>query len=188
MEDVARELDVTAPALYWHFASKAELFRQLLQETMLNFSTSIESALENKVTPAERLEAIVVAHTRTQLGSADRADQYWQLTYLSMRDKRWLDPTEAEEVRKMIRHYVDIVRRIIQDGMDSGDFKPIDATAAAFSIINMCEFSYLWFRHGGQLTVDDIAGTHALYALRIVGYAGSEGGDLSDRLGPSTEG
>lgn len=55
---VAREVGVTAPSIYRHFASREEIIDALVAETFASFVQRLESARDSESTPLGRLRAL----------------------------------------------------------------------------------------------------------------------------------
>ncbi len=172
LEDIAAELGVTAPALYWHFASKSELFYAILRQIIEEFRVLSDEAFEsNPGHPDLILRAVVEAHTLNQLHGLDRAQSYTGMTFVHSQKNSWMTPEQAVAVRDAGRDYFRRLRQIVQDGRDLGIFDVADVTVATFAVINMCEFSHLWYQDNRELTIHEVAQIHGDFALRIVGYS-----------------
>lgn len=46
MEDLAKKLKITKPALYWHFSSKKEIYKKVLEEIFKELKAEIQTALK----------------------------------------------------------------------------------------------------------------------------------------------
>ena len=67
MNDVAEAAGVTKPVLYQHFASKHELFHQLLIETSTELSGRLQQVVEGSPSPREKVERGTVSYTHLTL-------------------------------------------------------------------------------------------------------------------------
>lgn len=168
LEDVAAELGVTAPALYWHFSSKSELFYEILKGIVERFNAAIEAACAaTPDDPESVLRRIAEAHTREQLAGPEYAQSYTAMSFSATQATSWMTQEQAEALRATSRGYFERVRDVIREGMDGGVFGNGDATVAAFGIINLCEFSHLWYQPGKGRTIDQVAELHGEFAVRI---------------------
>ena len=73
---------------------------------------------------------------------------------------------QAEALRSPPRLF-QRVRDVIRQGMAGGVFEDGDPTVAAFGIINICEFSHLWYQPNKGRTIDQVVALHGEYAVRI---------------------
>ena len=49
MSDIARKLNITKAALYYHFNSKAEIYKEVLNKVFENLESVISEALKEKI-------------------------------------------------------------------------------------------------------------------------------------------
>ena len=59
MNDIARRLQITKAALYYHFKSKSELYRKTLDQAFLNLKKSTLKPRSRQDNPKNRLEEVV---------------------------------------------------------------------------------------------------------------------------------
>jgi hypothetical protein len=60
-------------------------------------------------------------------------------------------------VRQKRERYAALFLQILEDGVQSGEFRAIDTHSAMLNIIGMCNWMFRWYRHDGRLTPDQIA-------------------------------
>lgn len=165
---IAEEVGVTAPALYWHFSSKAEILFEFLRSTLFSFTQDVQRDLVGVHEPVDRLRAFAESHTRAQLQQYDVSVVYGELIYSAAQLTRSLEKDQLEELVSLQRHHLDVCRGIIRDGVEAGQFEVQDDTAAAFAVINICEYVTNWFNPSGRLAVDEVARLHGDFAVRMV--------------------
>jgi len=61
MSDIATRLNITKAALYYHFAGKAEIFKNVLEEAFAELSQALNQAKGEK-TPEKKLENLIKAY------------------------------------------------------------------------------------------------------------------------------
>jgi AcrR family transcriptional regulator len=163
---VAERLQISAPAVYYHFQSKD----QLLFETQEAYARDMFSELEqatSRGTAVERLETFVPTHVRAQLESLSASDR--RHTYGIPHLIAVLDGEPRERLRRLSRRVLELLREIIRQGVADGSFDPVDPTATAFAIIGMDHHIVLWFRAAGPLDCDGLVATQVELARRMVG-------------------
>ena len=64
-----------------------------------------------------------------------------------------------------------IARKVITDGVQSGDFDVPDAGAATIAVLSLCLDVARWYRPGYRLTPRQLGDFNAVTALRIAGGA-----------------
>lgn len=165
LTQIAEQLHISAPSLYWHFRSKEEVLYEFLRAEWLAFLAVVETAGDTG-SATERLHALAVAHVRhgLQRFTETRAFTYHysQLTHI-------LNDERRAELDGLNQRFIRFFRGILEDGVRSGEFVVPSAVAASFAIMNACEFVIGWFDPQGSLSIDDVAELHGEYALRIAG-------------------
>jgi AcrR family transcriptional regulator len=161
VSQLARASGVTTPALYWHFTSKEDLYFEVVHgeyKDMLDalVAVSLEGSAE------ERLRAYVKTFVAFQLPAGDLS-----LMYGFSQLKAALSPQRAAVISALQREYLSPLDDILQQGQREGTFAPTDLRVAAFAIATMCEYVFLWFRHGGRLSVSEVGDLYAEFALGI---------------------
>jgi AcrR family transcriptional regulator len=165
VREIAMGVGISAPALYWHFASKQEILFAFMESSQERFNEDLEVGAVG-VTNAEKLRGFVEAHVQSQL--SQRADTY---DVLFGYDQLTGSLSEEQKARlvELQRVVVDMLRRILRDGQRRENFRFGDLTTTAFAIITMCEAVYFWAKPGGRLSVKRIAAEYGDIAQAIVG-------------------
>jgi hypothetical protein len=79
---------------------------------------------------------------------------------------RELPTSEQEAVRQKRNRYLESVEDIIRDGIEAGEFRPVDPNIVALAILGQCNWSYQWYRPGGSMQSRDVAYTFWDQAIR----------------------
>jgi AcrR family transcriptional regulator len=165
MEAIAREVGITAGALYWHFRSKVDILVQFMQWT---FDTVLQRIGDDPAEPASaRLRNLVVAHVRGQLEWVTQTDGR-KLHFTGRQLLEALPARLRPRLEAAQGQYVRFCAELVQAGVDSGEFACAQPTPTAFAIVNMCEDVNLWFRADGKLSVEQVAQLYGDLAVRMV--------------------
>lgn len=165
--DIARAVGITPAALYWHFASKEDVLFEYLQGAIETFNERIREAIEGIEDPVDRLRTLAISHTTLQLEFRDQAQAVHSLTYASAELLSALSPERTTLVNQLIRVHVDRIKEIVVAGMAAGLFHARDASTLTFAVLNVCEYSALWFRPEGALSIRDVALANGEFAVRM---------------------
>jgi AcrR family transcriptional regulator len=152
MRHLGTAVNVRPPALYYHFASKEQIF---LEAMWLLFGEFMVEVLEPLVVePRESwLENVVRRHTRFQAKNPERAtanDLLFQRQRLASR----LEPEQFDEIRASAREYVRLVRDLAS--AMSGTEDAYRATVDANAIVSICDRTSQWFRHELPMTAEEV--------------------------------
>jgi AcrR family transcriptional regulator len=150
--DIAKELDLTRPALYHYFSTKQEIFTEITMTIVKEMYAAVSSSVDETQPYAEQLEAVMVAHA-----------EYFESNYWIMIagtegyggiSKRNLD--RIDEIEKFRGDYEKLLARIIRRGIKSQEFRKVDVKATIVSIYQLLNV-VRWYRPGGKKTASDIA-------------------------------
>jgi len=162
MTDIAREVNLVAPSLYNHIASKGELLREFCVTAMTELLAAQREALD-EADPVSRLRAMTVRQATFS------ATHPWQII-VTAREFIHLHGPARKEVLDLRHRYERGFRTVIEDGRDAGLFDVQHPKLASYAIIEMGLSVAEWYRESGELSVETVAREHGRFALRIVGF------------------
>ncbi|MCC3313716.1 TetR/AcrR family transcriptional regulator [Nocardia africana] len=165
--DIARAVGITPPSLYWHFASKEEILFEFLRTNLETFNREIAQAIGTVGDPESKLRLLATTHTRLQLQYRDEAQTVLSVTHAATQLSEHLSPEHTHEVRALNRAHIDRVRSIITEGVEQGVFATPDVTALTFAVVNICEYTAIWFRPERHLDPKAVADANGEFAVRM---------------------
>lgn len=122
--DIARSLGMSHANVYRFFKSKAEILDAVIDDWLANVEHFIQRVAAQPGSAAERLEAVVMAqHHR-------RRTKYEQDQQIYLAFRRLIE-SRPNGIAKREEKILNVFKGIIQEGIDAGEFTPIDATLAA---------------------------------------------------------
>ena len=142
LEDVGRRAGCTKGTVFLYYESKAELFKAAVREAFLPTLRETEKLVEEHRGSARELLAALL---RIRWDHMERT----RLTGLVK-----LLLTETAKYPDLARFYNDefidknqaLLRRVLQAGVDSGEFRPMDVAQAARVVVSPLLFAAVW-RH-----------------------------------------
>src|SRR5262249_47464565 len=151
MRDIASEVGINKGSLYSYIRSKEDLLIPVFERAMGLLLIEIEAiSADRSLAPTERLKRAIHAHV------TNVAEHLDELTvYLS--EWRQLDTDSLTTVRNQRERYAALFLRILEDGVQSGEFRPMDTRIAMLGMIGMCNYLFRWYRPEGRLVPDQIA-------------------------------
>lgn len=162
LEDVAAALSMDRSSLYYHVASKADLFA-LVQIQRVSLILEQLECIANSHEPArQKLKAAV--HARLL-----HADRFYP------ESRSWMDGRNgsshvSDERRRQLDDMHERIERIfcdiVQEGIAAGQFAAeCDPQVAALAVLGMCNSLSRWYRREGRLSIDEIADTFVHIAV-----------------------
>lgn len=146
MRDIAAAIGVSAPALYHHFASKADLFCAAHQRGMDEIAAAVRGAAATETDPWERLRAVAGAHCQSLVGDPlHRA----LITPLS--------PDISREMRRRLVVQRDAYEAFLAELVAGLDL-PVDVDPVLFRLhlLGALNWATTWYREGGGFTPEEI--------------------------------
>lgn len=122
--DIARALDMSHANVYRFFKNKSEILDAIVDEWMSKMEAFIEAIAERPASAADRIEAVVLElHRKRRQKLLEDAEVYE--TFRRVVEMR---PDVLAKRREKI---VSVFKRLIEEGMETGEFARVDADEAA---------------------------------------------------------
>lgn len=130
VSDVAAQAGVSQGTIYWYFDSKDALFQAAILFAFEGFGEQALGGLQQLSTAAEKLQAIA----RAMEDFSDMAEGLFMLFlgYWASSDRR---EESAQVWVDLLSQYKDVVAAIVQEGVDSGEFRAVDAGALVWALL-----------------------------------------------------
>jgi TetR/AcrR family transcriptional regulator, cholesterol catabolism regulator len=146
-------------ALYHYIGSKEELLAAIHDRVMDEVMRGAERAVATGGSPSAQLamlgdELLEVIYC------------YPDHSWVVLHEFHGLTGERAERFRLRRREYEQKVETIIQNGIDSGHFRKVDARLTALAWLGMHNYTYLWLKAGGPLSAQDVAQPFAEIFIR----------------------
>ena len=161
-QDIADAVGLTRPALYYYVKSKDELLAKLVAEITEGSAAGISAiARRADLGPAAKLHAIMTT-------SVQRQAQYAARFRLLIRSEAELPDNLATAHEAGRRAVLKAVARVIDQGIEEGVFRAVDARIAALGLLGMNNWVAWWFQPDGKDDAETVAGQLADMAVAAV--------------------
>lgn len=130
VSDVAAEAGVSQGTIYWFFESKEDLFQAALLSAFTDIGEKTIAPLAECSTATEKLLAL--AESMEALAEVAEGLFMLFLGYWSSSDRKeeraqiWVD---------LLTEYKDMVATVIQEGIESGEFRSVDAESLVWALL-----------------------------------------------------
>jgi AcrR family transcriptional regulator len=131
MRQIAEAVGVTKPALYYHFQDKEQLFLAVLYDYLAEMDDLVEQAVHEGGSAAESMVLLVrrifdqPAEQRAVIRLANQ-----EMGHLS-------EAAQAELAQAYQQKFLGKIQSLIQGGIDTGEFRPVDPPTAAWTLLGM---------------------------------------------------
>ena len=161
MQDLADALGVQKASLYYYIESKEELLRRLLEHAFTLVGAQIDEIYAADLPPSEKLRRALENHAVTLMDNLNLVSVY-------MDEYRNLPPRRLKQVLAVRKHYEQTLMQILQEGIASGEFRPVNIEMTVYGLLGMLNWTVQWFSPTGELSSQEIASILvdlALYGL-----------------------
>lgn len=151
LQDVADAMGVSRSSLYHYVTSKEDLLAMLVEGWSRELANRFAA-----VRARSDLSAEGKLRTLADMIVRERAESPDQFRVLDQAEPTLPEPLR-EQHRKARRDVLAELRAVIEEGIDAGDFKPLDPQTAALSVLGMCNWVAWWFRPGRGHDIEPVA-------------------------------
>ena len=169
VRDIARALDIQGASLYAHVTSRRPCCGRSSSAPRSMFESAADRALEGtEGRPASaRMRALVVSHVGVVTGGPEAASVF---------DREWrhLEGPRRDEIRTPPRRLRGPVPSLIEDGVEAGDFAPLDPSLSRPTfLLTALNAVGTWYRPDGRRSAAELADAYAELALRSLTEGGA---------------
>ncbi|MDH7795936.1 MULTISPECIES: TetR/AcrR family transcriptional regulator [unclassified Beijerinckia] len=172
LQNIADEIGVTRPALYYYFRSKDEILSSLVEDITIGaLKRSAQIGARSGEAPTASLHQMVMAQARWIM-------QHPVEFRVLLRTENYLSDKARAVQDTAKRGILTAFARVIEAGVAKGEFRPVDPHMAALAILGMCNWSAFWFSDDGRKSADDIANIMAEMAVNSIRRSRENGKDV----------
>jgi AcrR family transcriptional regulator len=148
---VAAELGVSKGTIVHHFGTKERILAALHESYMTRRLAELDYMINELTDPAEQLAAAL--HAFLIYHVEDRA-----ATVAFQREVvRLADQESMAKGAQLRQEYFGKVQAILQQGIDTKVFRPIDTTVDALLMFGSAQWAWTWFRPDGDRPIEAVA-------------------------------
>lgn len=145
MDDIVAESGLSKGTLYWHFENKRALFMALFDQIMENLVAPFQAVMDpgSDASPTERLRQLASASAQ-----AAEVSQDFLTLPLNFLIEIWQDEAFIKHYISILEEFVNRTEALIKEGIDAGEFRPVDVHNAAWGIMAMYDGIFLYLMAG----------------------------------------
>jgi AcrR family transcriptional regulator len=152
LDDIARHVGVRKTALYHYFPDKEAILYECHRRSLAELERLMAEA-RTLGSAAERLAFLIRKHVRVMTDTLEGSPLAFEVTSLS-------DERQREVIAERDRYEREL-RRTIDEGVKSGEFRPVKSKVAVFAILGAINWIARWYRPEGSLHADEIGSEFA---------------------------
>jgi AcrR family transcriptional regulator len=149
MRELAERADLQVSSLYSHIGSKEELLHKICFDNARKFLEGIKMAEEMEANSTEKIRFLISLHIK--IATSD-------ITSVTIFNDEWRHLSEPylAEFLAMRRDYEKRFSKILQQGVEQGEFVPINVTVALFTILTSLRWLHRWFPEKRGISVKSL--------------------------------
>jgi AcrR family transcriptional regulator len=152
MQQIADAVGLQKGSLYHHIAGKEELLHDVMMTGLTQLGERLQTVAVSPLSPAEKLRRLIETHIVYAAENLDIA------TVVLFEHQAMLDfPALREEYVARRDAFESQFRNAIQEGVDSGAFRPVDVPIVAQALLGTHNWLVMWYRPEGRLSPQEIA-------------------------------
>lgn len=151
IQDVAQALELSRSALYHYFKSKDEILEALVLEHTEAAAEQLEVRFAKQNGSAgERLRELLSNSINGRMTGGARLRVLDQLA-------AEMPPGIKQKFDHGRRRVLDLYTKLIRQGIDAGELRPVDARTAALAILGIASWTSWWYSPTGRKSPEELA-------------------------------
>jgi len=148
LDEIAGELGVTKPALYYHIQGKEDILREIVNRIMEPMEAASRAG-RSSLSPRERIKAMIEILVKF---GAERKET----TLIAFEEVKILPKRTRDAIKRREKDVEQSLQETLRQGIAAGDFHIEDLRLTAFAILGAANWVYHWYQPRG-LTPEQIA-------------------------------
>jgi AcrR family transcriptional regulator len=149
IKDISSAIGRNQAMVYYYFPDKQALLYNAMANGLKKLMEQARKIEKMQVPPDRKLELLIKEHIN-QL-SADRPAQS-----IASSELRHLVPQNRQKFIATRDKYEKIFRKVIQEGMEQGQFQQADVKITGIFILMLINSTTRWYKSGGKYSLDEI--------------------------------
>lgn len=149
--DLGAALGLTGASMYYYVSTKQELLLRVLEAGIRGFLARLEEIAETDVSDRTKLRLALENHLDFVFNRQEAVAVY-------LRERRHLESPYREQYDANVDRYDALFRKIVADGVASGEFPPVDAKIVSLLLLGAVNWIVEWYNPRGSLTQAEMTG------------------------------
>lgn len=160
MEDIAAELLMTKGALYYYFDNKEDLIYQCHELVLSQAISTLEKYLKENISSVEKLKKAIVTHIEFAITEKETFN-------LIIKPEHTFSKEQLSPMLEKRQMYASIFDRIIQEGIDNGEFKITETKMIRMMLLGAMNWIQQWYSPEGKRSKEEISEIYAEHLVKI---------------------
>ncbi|QKG52030.1 TetR/AcrR family transcriptional regulator [Hymenobacter sp. BRD67] len=149
MRDLAGQVGMEAASMYNHIKSKDELLDTICFRISDTYISQLAAIEHTGISYSEKIKALVRLHIRLMVEDGAAVS-------VANHDWKYLPEPRLTEFKQARKSYEKGFAALIEAGIAAGEFRPVNASVALFTVLSAVRWVELWYRPGRGLTAEEL--------------------------------
>lgn len=140
MDDIVEESGLSKGALYWYFDSKDAIIIGILDQIFDSETSQLREILEAEDSATKKIQLFVEMSIEDLEKMKPLMPIFFDFWSLSVRN-----PNIKQAIKGYYQNFLDLLTPIIEEGIESGEFSPMDPAEAAVALGSLYEGTILFY-------------------------------------------
>ena len=133
MDEIASRSGVAKGSLYYHFSSKAELFKTVVTDGIRMLSEQTASIFDSGLPVPEQIRAVIGKHVELYLSFGDLANVVFRETGIGV------DDVFLKEIKSAKEAHVRLIADMLRNGCELGICREVDFDMTAWGLLGLLD-------------------------------------------------
>jgi len=152
-QDIAHALHMTKGSLYYYFRDKEDILFSCHERALDHLLSGARAVRRRRRDPEATLRELIERHVGIMVHE-------FRGTALAL-EVATLNGSRHDHIVRRRDQYEGILRAVVEEGVRSGAFRPVDPRLAAFAFLGAINWMARWYREGGGRSAEEIGRTFA---------------------------
>jgi AcrR family transcriptional regulator len=149
MRDLAGQVGMEAASMYNHIKSKDELLDTICFRISDTYISQLLEIEHKAISYGEKIKSLVRLHIRLMVEDGAAVS-------VANHDWKYLPEPRLTEFKQARKSYEKGFAALIEAGIEAGEFRPVNASVALFTVLSAVRWVELWYRPGRGLTAEEL--------------------------------
>lgn len=168
LQNIADAAGIRKSSLYAHIPSKEHLLHTIFEDYIDRMLDEAQTILASDERPLAKLRAVIRA-----LYAA--IDEFKPHVTVFFEEMRYLELESFANVRDKRDGYERIVVAILREGIEAGDFRPVNSRVVTYHLAGMTGWAYRWYKPDGPLDLDGLTELTLDLVINGIGSRSNDG-------------
>jgi len=149
MRDLAGQVGMEAASMYNHIKSKDELLDTICFRISDTYISQLAEIERTNSSYGDKIKALVRLHIRLMVEDGAAVS-------VANHDWKYLPEPRLTEFKQARKSYEKGFAALIEAGIVAGEFRPVNASVALFTVLSAVRWVELWYRPGRGLSAQEL--------------------------------